>query len=68
MTVASQVKQCVASLKSVEASLNNLAIHSRDEQASETFRETCQITRKVISDLENRVGELEFQEPQYKGF
>ncbi|MBU9722916.1 MULTISPECIES: DUF1657 domain-containing protein [Bacillaceae] len=68
MTVASQVKQCVASLKNVEASLNSFAIDTKDEQASEIFRESCQITRQVITDLEKRVGELEFQEPQYKGF
>ncbi|MDQ0253974.1 hypothetical protein J2S74_001347 [Evansella vedderi] len=68
MTVASQVKQCVASLKNVEATLNSLAIRSENEQAEEAFRDACQTTRRVLADIEKRVGELEFEEPQYKGF
>ncbi|MDG5786102.1 DUF1657 domain-containing protein [Evansella sp. AB-P1] len=68
MTVASQVKQCVASLKNIEATLNSLAIRSEDKEASEVFRETCQTTRRVLTDLETRVKEMEFEEPQYKGF
>lgn len=68
MTVASQVKQCLASLKSIEASLNNFAQKSEDEMAKQAFHENCLRTRKVISQIETRVGELELEEPQYKGF
>lgn len=68
MTVGSQVKQCLASLKSIEATLNNFAIKSEDEQARLAFHETCLKTRKVIKQIESRVGEIEFQEPEYKGF
>lgn len=68
MTVGSQVKQCLASLKSIEATLNNFAIKSEDEQARLTFHETCLKTRKVIKQIESRIGEIEFQEPEYKGF
>ncbi|MFA9558606.1 DUF1657 domain-containing protein [Evansella sp. AB-rgal1] len=68
MTVASQVKQCVASLKNIEASLNSFAIQSQNKEASETFQETANRTRKVITDMEKRVGQIELEEPQYKGF
>lgn len=68
MTVGSQVKQCLASLKSIEAGLNNFAIKADDEQARLAFHETCLKTRKVIQEIEARVGEIEFQEPEYKGF
>lgn len=68
MTVGSQVKQCLASLKTIEASLDSLAAKTENEQARMAFHETCLITRKVIHQVENRVGELEFQEPEYKGF
>lgn len=68
MTVASQVKQCVASLKTIEATFHSLAIRSQDEEAAEVFQQSCQTTRKVLVDLEKRVGELELEEPQYKGF
>lgn len=68
MTVASQVKQCLASLKSVEATLMNFSISSEDPQAKNTFHETSLITRRVITDIEKRIGEMERQEPEYKGF
>ncbi|UCZ51920.1 DUF1657 domain-containing protein [Bacillus shivajii] len=68
MTVASNVKQCLASLKNAEATLHSFAIKSEDEDAKETFKESCLSTRRVIEDLEKRISQLEFEEPQYKGF
>ena len=68
MTVASQVKQCLASLKGIESTLSTFALETQDEQARHIFHETSLTTRKVIKDIEDRIGELEFQEPQYKGF
>ncbi|MFN7252123.1 MAG: DUF1657 domain-containing protein [Anaerobacillus sp.] len=68
MTVGSQVKQCLASLKSIEANLNSLALKTEEKEASQIFHETCLKTRKVIQQMEARVGEIEFEEPQYKGF
>ncbi|MGO4888258.1 DUF1657 domain-containing protein [Anaerobacillus sp. MEB173] len=68
MTVASQVKQCLASLKSVESTLSTYALNAEDPNAKNTFHETCLITRRVIKDIEKRIGEMEFQEPEYKGF
>ncbi len=68
MTVGSQVKQCLASLKSIAANLNTLALKTEDEEARLAFHETCLKTRKIVQQIELRVGELEFEEPQYKGF
>ncbi len=68
MTVASQVKQTLSSLKGVEATLNAFALKSESEEAQKVFRETCLVTRRIVTDIEKRVGELERQEPQYKGF
>lgn len=67
MTVASQVKQTLASLKGIEATLNHLAIESGSEEARHEFHECCLITRRVISEIEKRVGQIEREEPQYKG-
>lgn len=67
MTIGSQVKQCLASLKSIEANLNSLALKTKDEEARQAFHETCLKTRKVVQEMEIRVSELEFEEPQYKG-
>lgn len=68
MTVASNVKQCLASLKGIEASLSSLAIKSEDDQAASTLNDAMIIVSTVVTDLEKRVGELEREEIQYKGF
>ncbi|MFN2743995.1 MULTISPECIES: DUF1657 domain-containing protein [Bacillus] len=68
MTVGAQVKQCLASLKSVEAGLSALAEKSQDEDVKRLFHETMMVSEEVVSDLKKRVGELEREEYQYKGF
>ncbi|ATH94567.1 DUF1657 domain-containing protein [Bacillus glycinifermentans] len=68
MTVGAQVKQCLASLKSVESGLSALALKSQDEETKRLFHETMMATDDVIEDLKKRVGELEREEYQYKGF
>ncbi|MFT4414219.1 DUF1657 domain-containing protein [Fredinandcohnia humi] len=68
MTVASQVKQSLASLKSIHASLQGLALKSIDEKSQRTFHETMLVTEEIIEDLKMRIGKLEKEEPQYEGF
>ncbi|MEC1445822.1 DUF1657 domain-containing protein [Bacillus haynesii] len=68
MTVGAQVKQCLASLKSIEAGLSTLALESTDEEAKRLYHETMSMSAEVISDIKKRVGELEREEYQYKGF
>lgn len=68
MTVVSDVKQCLASLKGVEASLSSLAIRTQDSQSKQTFHETMMEVHEIVEEIKNRVGELEREEPQYEGF
>ena len=68
MTVASDVKQCLASLKGVEASLSNLAERTQDNESKQTIHETMMVVSEIVTDLNKRVGELENEEYQYKGF
>ncbi|AJH77457.1 MULTISPECIES: DUF1657 domain-containing protein [Bacillaceae] len=68
MTIASEVKQCMASLKGVEASLSSLALRTQDDESKRTLHETMMIVHEVVEDIKNRVGELEREETQYKGF
>lgn len=68
MTVASDVKQCLASIKSVESSLSSLKIRTEDEAAKQIFNETIITMEEIIHDLKKRVGKLELEEEQYKGF
>jgi hypothetical protein len=68
MTIASEVKQCLASLKGIEANLSSLAVRTQDDESKHTFQETMMIVNAVVTDLQQRVGELEREETQYKGF
>ncbi len=68
MTVASDVKQCLANLKGVEATLSTLALHTKDEESALILHETMTTVSEIVSDMRKRVGELEREELQYKGF
>jgi copper chaperone CopZ len=68
MTVASDVKQCLASLKGVEASLSSLATRTQDSESRRTLHETMMEVNEIVEELKKRVGKLEREEPQYKGF
>lgn len=68
MTIASDVKQCAASLKGVEAGLSNLALQTLDDESKRVLHETMMKVNEVLKDVQKRVGELEREEPQYKGF
>jgi hypothetical protein len=68
MTVASQVKQSLASLKGIESDLSSLALRTQDTESKRTLHETMMVVHEVVTDLKKRVGELEREEFQYKGF
>ncbi len=68
MTVASQVKTCVASLKGAQASLEQFALETQNQEAKELFTNAAMQTNQVLQQVESRVQQLENEEPQYKGF
>ncbi|KWX70969.1 DUF1657 domain-containing protein [Paenibacillus sonchi] len=68
MTVASQVKTCVSSLKSAQASLEQFALETQNQEAKTLFTNAAQQTQQIVTQVESRVTELEKEEPQYKGF
>ena len=68
MTIASNVKTCLSSLKGIEANLSSLAIRTDVDETQRTFHEAMMIVHEVVADLQKRVGELEREEMQYKGF
>lgn len=68
MTVASQVKTTLASLKSAQASLETFALSTQNQQAKQLFEHAAKSTQAVVDQVSSRVKELEQQEPQYKGF
>lgn len=68
MTIASDVKTCVASLKSAQASLEQFALATENEAAKSMFEFAAETTQQVVDQMSQRVTELENEEPQYKGF
>jgi primosomal protein N'' len=68
MTVASQVKTTLASLKSAQASLETFALGTQNKEAKQLFETAAQTTQNVVDQLSTRVQQLEQEEPQYKGF
>lgn len=68
MTVASQVKQTIASLKSTKATLDAFYQVEQNEENKQSIEQSSQQISQVIDRLENRVKVLEYEEPQYKGF
>lgn len=66
MTVASNIKQTLASLKGAQGTLRIYSEQSQDEEVRKVFREAVNVTNSVIADLENRLKIVVYEEPQYK--
>ncbi|UUZ96200.1 DUF1657 domain-containing protein [Paenibacillus sp. P25] len=68
MTVASQVKTTLASLKSAQASLETFALGTQNQEAKKLFEDCATQTQQIVNQISSRVQRLENEEPQYKGF
>lgn len=68
MTISSDVKTCLASLKSAQASLEQFALGTQNQEAKTLFEDAARTTQQVVQQVEGRVRQIEQQEPQYKGF
>jgi len=68
MTISSDVKTCLASLKSAQASLEQFALSTQNQEAKSLFENAAKTTQQVVNQVEGRVQQIEQQEPQYKGF
>lgn len=66
MTVISNVKQTIATLKGIEAQLSSLALNSQEEKAQKAFHDMMLLVEEVKNDLHKRQVEMELEEPQYK--
>ncbi len=67
MTVASQVKQVLATIKGSQGTIRLYAAQTKEDEIRAVFDEAVEATTEIINDLEKRLSVLEYQEPQYKG-
>lgn len=67
MTAISKVKETLATLKGVEATLEMYSLQERNKEAKVVYNEASKEIQKIKTDLEKRIGFMEFEEPQYKG-
>jgi hypothetical protein len=68
LTVATQVKTCLASLKSAQASLEAFALNTQNQEAKSMFENAAKSTQSIVDQVNSRVQQIENEEPQYKGF
>jgi hypothetical protein len=68
VTVGSDVKTCLASLKGAQASLEQFALGTENQEAKTMFTNAAQQTNQIVQQVQARVQQLENEEPQYKGF
>ncbi|MGG7078221.1 DUF1657 domain-containing protein [Clostridium sardiniense] len=67
MTAISKVKQTLTTLKGAEATLKMYSLQERNKEARAIYNQASEEINKIKTDLEKRIGLMEFEEPQYKG-
>jgi hypothetical protein len=65
MTVGTQVKTALSSLKSAQASLETFALSTENQTAKQLYQQAAQQTQAVLDSLEPRLQEITSEEPQY---
>ena len=68
MTVATQVKQAISSLKSAQASFEQFALQTQDKNAKQAYGNAANQAKQIIQNLEPRVQQIEQEEPEFQGF
>ncbi|ACV63194.1 protein of unknown function DUF1657 [Desulfofarcimen acetoxidans DSM 771] len=68
MTVASQLKQTMSVLKGTVNTLETFASYTENSEAKKVLDMNIEKINSVVKDFEDRIGLIEFEEPQYKGF
>lgn len=66
MTVGSQVKQTIAGLKSAQASFEQFALQTENQQAKQLYSNAASQAQQIVDSIEPRLQEIEQEEPQYK--
>lgn len=66
MTVGNQVKQTIAGLKSAQASFEQFALQTENQQAKQLYTNAAAQAQQIVDSVEPRLQEIQQEEPQYK--
>lgn len=66
MTVATQVKETIAGLRGVQASFEQFALQTENQQAKQMYSQAAQQTEAILESVQQRMQDIEQEEPQYK--
>ncbi len=66
MTVATDVKQTIAGLKSAQASFETFALSTDNQQAKQLYQTAAQQTQSIIDTIQPRLEQIQQEEPQYR--
>lgn len=67
MTVYSKVNETLCTLRGINGTLKIYSAQSNHQEIKNEFDAAILSINDVISDLEQRIEKLEYEEPQYKG-
>jgi hypothetical protein len=65
MTVQTQIQTAIASAQSVEASLQQFALETQNQQAKQLFQQLSQQQKNIVTQLEGRYQQVLEEEPQF---
>ncbi|MFC4322370.1 DUF1657 domain-containing protein [Litchfieldia salsa] len=65
MTVIAQVQQTLAGLKSAQASFETFALQTQNQEAKQMYQQAAQQTQSLVDMVNNRVQDMQNEEPQY---
>lgn len=68
MTVGTQVREAIAGLKGVQASFEQFALQTENQNAKQVYINAAQQADAILKTVEQRMQEIEQEEPQYKQF
>ncbi|WP_046174397.1 DUF1657 domain-containing protein [Domibacillus indicus] len=66
MTVISDVKKTMASLKTVQASFETFSLSTKNQQAKKLYEDAARQTQMIIDQLGPRIEQMMQEEPQYQ--
>ncbi|MEL7565616.1 MAG: DUF1657 domain-containing protein [Dehalobacterium sp.] len=67
MTIYSKLKETLCTLQGITGTLKIYAVQSNHQEIKNEFNDAVLAIKQIVTDLEQQIKTLEYEEPQYKG-